>query len=132
LTSLFREYTHKIHYLSFPIQSGSDRILTLLNRNYTSAQLRDSFSQLRQACPDIILDTQVIVGFPSETKDDMDATIDILREIAFHRVTTYQYADRPNTPASAMSGKHTDETIRFHISDLREKCRSKTLVANSL
>jgi tRNA A37 methylthiotransferase MiaB len=132
LIPLFSKNAHKIHYLSFPIQSGSDRILRLMNRRYSSSQIRDCFSQFRKACPDIILDTQVIVGFPTETHTDIEDTIAFLRDAAFDRIIIYQYADRPLTPASAMSEKVPDTDIFHRIAALQDQCPPESLVIQNL
>jgi tRNA A37 methylthiotransferase MiaB len=128
LACLFADNREKINYLSIPVQSGNDRILELMQRQHKASRAKDCLLALREKCPDITLDTQVIVGFPSETDRDFADTLQFLKEVNFDRLLIYPYADRPHTAASKMQAKVSGEVIQDRISQLRRKFPLKTSV----
>lgn len=128
LAYLFAENGEKINYLSFPIQSGNDRILALMQRQHKASQAKECLLALREKCPEIILDTQVMVGFPSETDSDFADTLQFLRDVNFDRLLIYPYADRPHTEASKMPGKISEVAIQNRISQLQKEFPLKTSV----
>lgn len=88
-------------YLHLPIQSGSDRILRLMARDYDRAAYLALVQRLRQAIPDIALSTDIIVGFPQETPADFEATLDLVREVRFDHAFMFKYSRRAGTKAYA-------------------------------
>jgi tRNA-2-methylthio-N6-dimethylallyladenosine synthase len=97
--------------LHLPVQSGSDRILGVMNRRYTAAEYREKVRKLRQAVPDIALTTDIIVGFPGETDEDHELTMSLLRDVGFDGIFAFKYSERPNTKALDMPG-HLPEEIK--------------------
>ena len=95
----------RIPLLTVPVQSGSDRILKLMRREYCASDVIEFFRLLKNQCPKIHLSTQIIIGFPGETEDDFSDTISFIRAINFDRVQVFRYADRPKTEAALMTGK---------------------------
>ena len=93
------------HHIHLPIQSGSDRVLKRMNRNYTVARYFDKINRLRAACPDIAITSDIIVGFPGETETDFTATIDLIEAVRYDGLFAFKYSDRPNAPAARFSGK---------------------------
>jgi len=89
-------------YLHLPIQSGSDRILRLMNRGYTSGRYRKLVSEYRKIVPQGSLATDIIVGFPGESDADFKATYDLLKAVKFNSAYIFKYSPRPNTKAAEM------------------------------
>ncbi|MGM0643908.1 MAG: tRNA (N6-isopentenyl adenosine(37)-C2)-methylthiotransferase MiaB, partial [Thermodesulfobacteriota bacterium] len=95
-------------HVHLPVQSGSDRILKKMNRGYTTRRYIERVSELRRICGEIAISSDFIAGFPSETMDDFQKSLDLVREIEFDSIFAFSYSDRPNAPASKFSG-HIDE-----------------------
>jgi tRNA-2-methylthio-N6-dimethylallyladenosine synthase len=87
-------------YLHLPVQSGSDRILKAMNRKHTAAQYLELVARIRAARPDILLSSDFIVGFPGETDDDFEETMDLVRQVGFGAAFSFKYSARPGTPAA--------------------------------
>ena len=94
--------------LHLPVQSGSDRVLKLMNRKYTKEQYLDIVKAVRKAIPDIVLTTDIIVGFPGETNEDFAETLNILREVEYDTIFSFIYSKRKGTPAAEMADCLTD------------------------
>lgn len=101
----FAELKNLCPRLHLPLQSGSDRILKAMNRRYDTARYLDIVSRLRKARPDILLTTDIIVGFPGETEEDFEATMRIMREAGFASSFSFVYSDRPHAKAVLLPGK---------------------------
>ena len=93
---------HVSNQLHLPVQSGSDRILRLMNRKYTRAHYMSLVRSIRKSIPDIGLSTDLIVGFPGETDEDFEDTLSLCREIGFASAFTFIYSKRSGTPAASM------------------------------
>jgi tRNA-2-methylthio-N6-dimethylallyladenosine synthase len=91
------------HQLHMPLQSGSDRVLREMRRSYRSARYLKILEEVRAAMPDAAITTDIIVGFPGETEEDFQATLDVVREARFSSAFTFQYSQRPGTPAATMA-----------------------------
>lgn len=89
-------------HLHLPLQAGSTRILTAMNRRYTKEQYLALAEKIRREIPDISLTTDLIVGFPGETLEDVEETIDVVRKVQYDNAFTFQYSIRTGTPAAAM------------------------------
>lgn len=96
-------------HLHVSLQSGSERILKLMDRKYTKDEYEDKINKLREARPNINLTTDVIVGFPGETEEDFNKTKQVLSEGIFDRVKVFMYNERPNTKAASYDNKVTEE-----------------------
>ena len=94
-----------------PVQSGSDRILKLMNRKYTIADYLDQVNTLLQYRPDIALSTDIIIGFPGESDVDFEATMDLLNNVRFHSSFSFKYSDRPGTRSAEFNDK-VEETVK--------------------
>lgn len=101
-------------YLHLPVQSGSDRILKAMNRSHDSESYLRVIEKVRAARPDIALSGDFIVGFPSESDADFEATLNIVRETQYSQAFSFKYSQRPGTPAADM-----DEQIAPDIMDER-------------
>lgn len=98
-------------YLHLPVQSGSDRVLAAMNRRHTVASYVELIERVRKVRPDICLSSDFIVGFPGETEDDAEATLDLVRRIGFAQAFSFKYSPRPGTPAADRGG-HIDEPTK--------------------
>ncbi|MCY0886636.1 MAG: tRNA (N6-isopentenyl adenosine(37)-C2)-methylthiotransferase MiaB, partial [Firmicutes bacterium] len=87
-------------HLHLPVQSGSTPVLKRMNRKYTAEQYRDLVARIRAAIPDVVLTTDIIVGFPGETEADFAATLDLVRDLRFDAAFTFLYSARAGTPAA--------------------------------
>lgn len=96
-------------HLHLPLQSGSTRILKAMNRRYTKEQYLELVDRIRTAIPDMALTTDIIVGFPGETTEDVDETIDVIKKVCFDNAFTFIYSRRTGTPAASM--EQVDEAL---------------------
>ena len=94
--------------LHLPLQSGSDRILKLMNRHYNFGEYRDKLAYLRERIPDVSVTSDIIVGFPGETEEDFEATLEALREVRYDRIFSFIYSPRSGTPAANMKDQIPD------------------------
>jgi tRNA-2-methylthio-N6-dimethylallyladenosine synthase len=105
-------------FIHLPVQSGSDRILDLMNRTYTIAEYRALVGRIRAAIPDATLSTDTITGFPTETEDDHRKTVDLMQEIGYDGAFMFKYSPRENTPAFQMADDVTDEVKTRRINEI--------------
>ena len=92
-------------HIHLPVQSGSDRILRLMNRGYTSEHYLDLINKLRSNVKDIEITTDIIVGFPDETQEDFEATCDLVRKVGYSNAYTFAYSPRAGTKAAEMKNQ---------------------------
>ncbi|MGN1314544.1 MAG: tRNA (N6-isopentenyl adenosine(37)-C2)-methylthiotransferase MiaB [Lachnospiraceae bacterium] len=102
LIQVMKASTKICRHLHLPMQSGSTRILEKMNREYTKEQYLELAMKIRREIPDISLTTDIIVGFPTETHEDVEDTIDVVRQVGFDNAFTFIYSKRTGTPAAAM------------------------------
>ncbi|SEA15042.1 tRNA-i(6)A37 thiotransferase enzyme MiaB [Desulfuromusa kysingii] len=102
LINCFGSLDKLCQHIHLPFQSGSDRILKLMNRCYTVAEYLDKVERLKQVCPQIRLTTDIIVGFPGETEDDFQATLDLVKQVRYADAFTFLYSPRVETAAAKM------------------------------
>ena len=99
-------------HLHLPVQAGSDRILKAMNRRYTKEQYLALVEKIKTAMPDISLTTDLIVGFPGETLEDVEETIDIVQKVQYDNAFTFIYSKRTGTPAAAMGNQVPEEVVK--------------------
>ena len=99
-------------HLHLPIQSGSSRILEKMNRRYTKEQYLTLVDKIRKAVPDISLTTDIIVGFPGETEEDFQETLDVVRTVRYDSAFTFIYSKRTGTPAAAMEDQIPEDVVK--------------------
>lgn len=112
LIQVMKKSTKICKHLHLPLQSGSSRILQAMNRRYDKEQYIALASKIRQEIPDIFITTDIIVGFPGETSEDIDDTIDVIRRIKFENAFTFIYSKRTGTPAAAMENQVSEEQVK--------------------
>ena len=99
-------------HLHLPLQSGSSRILKAMNRRYTKEQYLALAEKIKTAIPDISLTTDIIVGFPGETEEDFEETLDVVRKVRFDSAFTFIYSKRTGTPAAAMENQVPEDVVK--------------------
>lgn len=105
-------------HFHLPVQSGSSRMLKVMNRKYTRDGYLETVRKLREAVPDIVLTTDIIVGFPGETAEDFEDTLSLVKEVKYDSVFSFIYSKRPGTPASEMEDNTSDEEKTERMSRL--------------
>ena len=99
-------------HFHLPLQSGSSRILKIMNRRYTTEQYLELARKLRDQVPDIALTTDIIVGFPGETEEDFQETLDVVRKVRYDSAFTFIYSKRTGTPAAVMEDQVPEEVVK--------------------
>jgi tRNA-2-methylthio-N6-dimethylallyladenosine synthase len=102
-------------HFHLPLQAGSDRVLKMMNRGYTSARYLDLVDRIRQAVPGASITTDIMVGFPGETGSDFEETLDMVRKARFDAAFTFIYSPREGTPAASMPDQALEEVKRDRI-----------------
>lgn len=120
LFSILQKNTEKVSKIILPIQSASNRILALMNRQYDIDEVQKCITELHEKIPTINLETHLIVGFPGETEQDFCESLDLLKYSIFSKVWVYKYEDRPGTVASKLKPKVTDKIIKKRVKKLRK------------
>jgi tRNA-2-methylthio-N6-dimethylallyladenosine synthase len=106
-------------FLHLPVQSGSDRILTLMNRRHTAGDYRRIVERLRSARSDLALSSDLIVGYPGETDEDFQATLDLVGEVRFAQAFSFKYSPRPGTPAASAAGQVAEQVKSERLAALQ-------------
>ena len=102
MIDVIAKYDNIMPYIHLPIQSGSDNILKKMNRRYSTKEYKKLFYELKEKIPGVSITTDIIVGFPNETEEDFQKTIDIYNELKYDLAYTFIYSPREGTPASTM------------------------------
>ena len=127
LARAFAELPAVCEHLHLPLQSASDRILRLMNRGYTAEDYRSAARRLRDAAPDIVFSTDVIVGFPTETPEEFEMTRAFLEEIYFDNVYVFKYSPRTRTVAAGLNDDVApEEKLRRNHVLLKDQLRRST------
>ena len=108
------------HHIHLPVQSGSDRILKQMNRHYDRAKYLSEIETARRYMPDIVITTDIIVGFPGETEEDFADTLSLCEEVRYDAMFTFIYSKRVGTPAATMPDPYTREDKQKHFDALTE------------
>jgi tRNA-2-methylthio-N6-dimethylallyladenosine synthase len=111
-------------HMHLPLQSGSSRLLKIMNRRYTKEQYLTLVDKLRTAIPDISLTTDIIVGFPGETEEDFEETLDVVRKARYDSAFTFIYSKRTGTPAAAMEDQVPEEIVKERFDRLLEEVQN--------
>ena len=122
------------HNIHLPLQSGSDRILQAMNRQYTAMSYREKVIQLRTAIPDLTFSTDVIVGFPGEEESDFELTRSLMNEIGFEQAYIFKYSPRPGAKSALLQDTVSEEEkLRRNnilLDDLQKRIRSRLAALN--
>jgi tRNA-2-methylthio-N6-dimethylallyladenosine synthase len=117
-------------HLHMPLQSGSDRILQEMRRSYRSSRYLGILDRIRSAMPEAMITTDIIVGFPGETEEDFQATMDLASIAQFSAAYTYKYSIRPGTPAGIMPNQVPHEVVGERYTRLHEHQQAISLGVN--
>ncbi|NNE38284.1 MAG: tRNA (N6-isopentenyl adenosine(37)-C2)-methylthiotransferase MiaB [Gammaproteobacteria bacterium] len=121
LIDVYAKIPKLVNHLHLPVQSGSDRILSLMKRGHTALEYKSKIKKLRKIRPDISISSDFIIGFPGETDEDFKATMDLIHEIKFDQSFSFIYSKRPGTPAASMEDNVTLETKKRRLSILQDR-----------
>ena len=120
LICAIRDLDKVCNHLHLPVQSGSNKILKKMNRGYTKEKYIDRILNLKKECKDIALSTDIIVGFPSETRDDFNDTMNLLREIEFDSIFAFAYSNRSSAPAARFPNQVKEKEKLDRLNNLLE------------
>lgn len=111
-------------HMHLPMQSGSSRLLKLMNRHYTKEQYLELVEKIRRSVPDVSLTTDIIVGFPGETEEDFEETMDIVRKVRYDSAFTFIYSKRTGTPAAVMEDQVPEDVVKNRFDRLLKEVHS--------
>ncbi len=117
-------------YIHLPLQSGSDRILKLMGRRYTQQQYLELFNKIKKEINNVAITTDIIVGFPNESDEDFQATLDVVNKCKFDSAYTFIYSKRESTPAALMEDSITLETKENRLNILNKLVNNYSLESN--
>lgn len=118
LISVIKNNPKVCRQMHLPVQSGSDAVLSKMNRKYTRKEYLNKVKRLRSEVPDITLTTDIIVGFPTETNEDFEDTLSLIKEVRYDSIFSFIYSKREGTPAAKMDFVLTDEQIHKNFDRL--------------
>jgi len=132
LIACFADLKNLCNHIHLPVQSGSNRILSRMKRRYTREQYLDLIRKLREAREDIAITSDIIVGFPGETDQDFEMTLDLVRQVQFDSIFSFKYSDRKGTVAEKMDFKVEEEKKSQRLRVLQEIQKQITLEKNKM
>ena len=121
LVDLYKDTPELVSHVHLPVQSGSDRILKLMRRRYSAASYLELISRIRENRPGISFSSDFIVGFPGETDEDFQDTLDIVEKVGFDESFSFIYSPRPNTPAAEMEDNVSKDIKKERLTILQHK-----------
>ncbi len=130
LVNVIKENDNILNYVHLPVQSGSNKILKLMGRRYTKESYKELFDKLK-SIPNISITTDIIVGFPGETEEDFQDTLDIVNYCKYDSAFTFIYSPRENTPASKLEDNVTLEEKEQRLYRLNELVNKYSKEANT-
>ncbi len=130
MIDVIAKYDNIMPYVHLPIQSGSDNILKKMNRRYTIEEYKTLFNKIKSKVKNVAITTDIIVGFPNETDEDFNKTLDIVKYCEFDNAFTFIYSPRVGTAAARMPDKVSFETKQARLKKLNELVNSYSLKSN--
>ncbi|MFI3246863.1 MAG: tRNA (N6-isopentenyl adenosine(37)-C2)-methylthiotransferase MiaB [Ferrimonas sp.] len=127
IIDVYGEVPELVDFLHLPVQAGSDRILTMMKRNHTALEFKSIIRRLRKVRPDIHISSDFIVGFPGETADDFQKTMDLIEQINFDMSFSFIYSPRPGTPAADMPDDVTEDEKKQRLYILQERINQQAM-----
>jgi tRNA-2-methylthio-N6-dimethylallyladenosine synthase len=131
LIAAHRDLPALMPYLHLPVQSGSDRILSAMNRKHTVAAYHRIIEKFRKARPDMAFSSDFIVGFPTETNEDFAATLALVAQIGYASAYSFKYSPRPGTPAAEMQGMIDAATMDQRLAQLQQLINGQQAAFNA-
>ena len=120
LINIYGEIPTLVNQVHLPVQSGSDRILSKMKRGYTALEYKAIISKLKKRAPSISITSDFIVGFPGETEDDFQKTLDLVKHVKFDQSFCFIYSPRPGTPATYLKDDTTEVEKKDRLARLQE------------
>ena len=130
LIDCYRDCGKLCHQIHLPVQSGSDRILKRMNRHYDREKYLSIVASLREACPDIAISTDIIVGFPGETEEDFKDTLSLVDQVQYDSAFTFIYSRREGTPAAVFKDQVPEDVKHRRLIELNEHINQSALRKN--
>lgn len=130
LIQAFSEVPKLCSHIHLPVQSGSDAVLERMKRKYTRDDYLDKVQQLRDTCPEIAITSDMIVGFPGETAEDFEQTLDLVETVGFDGLFAFMYSDRPHAPARRYDRKISEAVKSARLQTLLDLQAKFTLAKN--
>ncbi len=121
IIDVYRDTPELVSFLHLPVQSGSDRVLTMMKRNHTALEYKAIIRKLREARPNIQISSDFIVGFPGETDQDFEQTMNLIAQVNFDMSFSFIYSPRPGTPAADMPDDVSEEEKKQRLYLLQER-----------
>ncbi len=123
LINAYAEVPELVNHVHLPVQSGSDRVLSAMKRGYTALEYKSIIKKLRKHRPDISISSDFIVGFPGETDQDFEETVNFVKEVGFDQSFSFIYSTRPGTPAAFLEDLVTQDVKKYRLQRLQEIIR---------
>ncbi len=130
MIDVIAENKNVMPFIHLPVQSGSDRILKLMGRRYTKEEYMTLFNKIKNKIDNVSITTDIIVGFPGETKEDFEATLDLVNECQYDLAYTFIYSPRENTPAAKLPDKTTEYEKKNRLAELNKLINKYALENN--
>lgn len=127
IIDVYRDTPELVSFLHLPVQSGSDRILTMMKRAHTALEYKAIIRKLREARPGILISSDFIVGFPGETNDDFEKTMKLIADVNFDMSYSFVYSARPGTPAADLPDDVTEDEKKQRLYLLQQRINQQAL-----
>jgi tRNA A37 methylthiotransferase MiaB len=121
LISVLKANKHKMYSLILPVQSGSNKILKKMNRQYEIEDVKKYLLELQKNLPNLLIETHIMVGFPGETEADFQDTINLIREVPFSRIEIYRYQEREGTISTNFTEKVSETVIENRVKQIKKE-----------
>ncbi|BCG64840.1 MAG: tRNA-2-methylthio-N6-dimethylallyladenosine synthase [Methyloprofundus sp.] len=131
LVEAFAEIPELVNHLHLPVQSGSDRVLTMMKRGHVRADYIATMEKVKQVRPGISLSSDFIIGFPGETDQDFADTMDLIEQVGFDFSYSFVYSSRPGTPAADFPDDTSEETKKERLTILQKRLDEMTMAISS-
>lgn len=131
LVDVYRDVPELVSHVHLPVQSGSDRVLSLMKRGYTALEYKSIIKKLKLARPEISISSDFIIGFPGETQNDFQKTVDLVDELEFDQSFSFIYSARPGTPAVALPDEVSAQEKRHRLAILQRRISELAAVRSS-
>lgn len=127
IIEVYKEIPELVSHLHLPIQSGSDRILTMMKRNHTAIEYKSKIRALRKARPDLCMSSDFIIGYPGETDADFEATMNLIKAVDFDLSFSFIYSARPGTPAADAIDDVSEGVKKQRLQILQDRINTQAL-----
>ncbi len=127
IIEVYRDTPELVSFLHLPIQSGADRILTMMKRNHTALEYKAIIRKLREVRPNIQISSDFIVGFPGETAEDFEQTMNVIEQVNFDMSFSFIYSARPGTPAADIPDDVSEEEKKERLARLQQRINHQAM-----